>query len=78
LGASIISVNKDDPFANYGTDTSLYDITGKITKSYIQTGNNETNTGYWGQNATVSGEMPSGSTDGDKVYILVGMSGEKT
>ena len=75
LGASITPVNHDDPFASYGTNRSLYDITEKITKSYIQTGKNDTNTGYWGQSATVGGEMPSGSANGDKVYILIGMGG---
>ncbi|MDD4189650.1 MAG: hypothetical protein PHX37_06145, partial [Eubacteriales bacterium] len=48
LGASITPVNHDDPFVSYGTNTSLYDITEKITTSYIQTGKNDTNTGYWG------------------------------
>ncbi len=75
LGASITPVNHDDPFVSYGTNRSLYDISEKITTSYIQTGKNDTNTGYWGQNATVGGEMPSGSANGDKVYILIGMSG---
>jgi len=75
LGASITPVNHDDPFVSYGTNRSLYDITEKITKSYIQTGKNDTNTGYWGQSATVGGEMPSGSANGDKVYILIGMGG---
>lgn len=75
LGASITPVNHDDPFVSYGTNISLYDITEKITTSYIQTGKNDTNTGYWGQSATVGGEMPSGSANGDKVYILIGMSG---
>ena len=75
LGASITPVNHDDPFVSYGTNRSLYDISEKITTSYIQTGKNDTNTGYWGQNATVGGEMPSGSTNGDKVYILIGMTG---
>jgi hypothetical protein len=54
---------------------AIYDITEKITKSYIQTGKNDTNTGYWGQSATVGGEMPSGSANGDKVYIVIGMGG---
>ncbi len=75
LGASITPVNHEDPFVSYGTNISLYDITEKITTSYIQTGKNDTNTGYWGQSATVGGEMPSGSANGDKVYILIGMSG---
>lgn len=75
LGASITPVNHDDPFVSYGTNRSLYDITEKITKSYIQTGKNDTNTGYWGESATVGGEMPSGSANGDKVYILIGMGG---
>ena len=55
LSASITPVNKDDPFVSYGTDISLWDVTEKITKSYIQTGKNDTNTGYWGQSATVGG-----------------------
>lgn len=75
LGASITPVNHDDPFVSYGTNRSLYDITEKITTSYIQTGKNDTNTGYWGQSATVVGEMPSGSANGDKVYIVIGMGG---
>ncbi len=73
LGASISYVNDDDPFVGY--DTSLYDITEKITRSYIMTGKNDTNTGYWGESATVGGEMPSGSANGDKVYIVIGMGG---
>lgn len=75
LGASITPINHDDPFVNYGTNISLYDISEKITTSYIQTGKNDTNTGYWGQSATVGGEMPSGSATGDKVYIVIGMGG---
>ncbi len=39
------------------------------------TGKNDTNTGYWGESATVGGEMPSGSANGDKVYIVIGMGG---
>jgi len=73
LGARISYVNDDDPFVGY--DTSLYDITEKITRSYIMTGKNDTNTGYWGESATVGGEMPSGSANGDKVYIVIGMGG---
>mgnify|MGYP000885910221 CR=1 FL=1 len=73
LGASITSVNVDDPFVGY--DTSLYDVSEKITRSYIMTGKNDTNTGYWGESATVGGEMPSGSANGDKVYIVIGMGG---
>ena len=75
LGASITPVNHGDPFVSYGTNTSLYDITEKITRSYIMTGKNDTNTGYWGESTTVGGEMPSGSANGDKVYILIGMAG---
>lgn len=75
LGASISPVNCDDPFVKYGANKSLYDVSEKITTSYIQTGKNDTNTGYWGQSATVGGEMPSGSANGDKVYILIGMGG---
>lgn len=75
LGVRITPVNHDDPFVSYGTNTSLYDITEKITRSYIMTGKNDTNTGYWGESATVGGEMPRGSANGDKVYILIGMSG---
>lgn len=75
LGASITPVNHDDPFVSYGTNQSLYDISEKITRSYIMTGKNDTNTGYWGESATVGGEMPSGSANGDKVYILIGMGG---
>jgi hypothetical protein len=75
LGASITPINHDDPFVSYGTNISLYDISEKITTSYVQTGKNDTNTGYWGQSATVGGEMPSGYANGDKVYILIGMSG---
>ena len=63
LGASITSVNVDDPFVGY--DTSLYDVSEKITRSYIMTGKNDSNTGYWGESAAVGGEMPSGSANGD-------------
>ncbi len=73
LGVRISYINDDDPFVGY--DTSLYDITEKITRSYIMTGKNDTNTGYWGESATVSGEMPSGSSNGEKVYIVIGMGG---
>ena len=75
MGASITDINKDDPFVAYGTDTSLYDITEKHTKSYIWTYKNDTNTGYTGMRVTVGGTMPAGSTEGDKVYILVGFTG---
>ncbi len=75
LGASITPVNHDKPFVSYGTNTSLYDITEKHTKSYISTYKNDTNTGYIGMSVTVGGNMPTGSADGDKVYIIVGMSG---
>jgi hypothetical protein len=75
LGVSITPVNHDNPFISYGTNTDLYDITEEITRSYIMTGKNDTNTGYWGESATVGGEMPSGSANGDKVYILIGMGG---
>ena len=75
LGALITPVNKDDPFAAYGTDTALYDITEKHTKSYIWTDKNDTNTGYTGMSVTVCGNMPAGSAAGDKVYILVGLGG---
>lgn len=75
MGVRITPVNHDDPFVSYGTNTDLYDITEKITRSYIMTGKNDTNTGYWGESATVGGEMPSGSANGDKVYILIGISG---
>lgn len=73
LGASISYVNDDDPFVGY--DTSLYDVSEQITRSYIMTGKNDTNTGYWGESATVAGEIPSGSANGDKVYIVIGMGG---
>ncbi|HKL98848.1 MAG TPA: hypothetical protein VJZ06_02930 [Mobilitalea sp.] len=73
LGARISYVNDDDPFVGY--DTSLYDITEEITRSYLMTGKNDTNTGYWGESATVGGEMPSGYANGDKVYIVIGMGG---
>ena len=75
LGAAITPINHDDPFVSYGTDTSLYDITEKHTKSYIWTEKNDTNTGYTGMRVTVGGTMPAGSADGDKVYIVVGFTG---
>ncbi len=75
LGASITPINHDDPFVSYGTNTSLYDITEKHTKSYIWTEKNDTNTGYTGMQVTVGGTMPAGSADGDKVYIVVGFTG---
>lgn len=39
MGASVTDINKDAPFVPYGTDTSLYDIVEKHTKSYSK--------GYW-------------------------------
>ncbi|NLP24933.1 MAG: hypothetical protein GX382_10510 [Syntrophomonadaceae bacterium] len=75
LGAAITPINHNDPFVSYGTDTSLYDITEKHTKSYIWTEKNDTNTGYTGMQVTVGGTMPAGSADGDKVYIVVGFTG---
>ncbi len=75
MSAAITVVNKDDPFAAYGTDTALYDITEKHTKSYIWTDKNDTNTGYTDMSVTVGGNMPAGSAAGDKVYILVGLGG---
>ncbi len=75
LGASITPINKDKPFAAYGSDTSLYDVTEKHQKSYISTYKNDTNTGYEGMDVEVGGKMPSGRANGDKVYILVGFGG---
>lgn len=75
LGAAITPINHEDPFVSYGTNTSLYDITKKHTKSYIWTEKNDTNTGYTGMQVTVGGTMPSGSADKDKIYIVVGFTG---
>ena len=75
LSASITMVNKDNPFISYGTDTSMYDVTNQITRSYIRTSKNDTNTGYLGESARVGGSMPNGYADGDKVYVLIGMGG---
>ena len=51
------------------------DVTEKHTKSYIETYQENTNTGYKGMNVTVGGTMPSGSAQGDKVFILISFSG---
>lgn len=75
ISANITSVNKDDPFAAYGTDASFWDIDEKIIKSYLWTEKNDTNTGYYGMEADFGATMPSGSNEGDKVYIIVGMGG---
>lgn len=75
LSAAITTINKDDPFVNYGTDTTLYDVTEKHNKSYIWTDKNDTNTGYTGMAVTVGGIMPAGYAEGDKIYIIVGFSG---
>lgn len=75
MSASITMINKDDPFISYGTDTSMYDVTEKHTKSYIESYKNDTNTGYEGMSVTVGGYMPTGYADGDKVYILIGLGG---
>lgn len=73
LEAYITPVNKDNAFASYGTDITLCDITGEHTKSFINTYKNDTNTGYLGMSVTVSGVMPKGYKDGDKIYIITGM-----
>lgn len=75
VGSFITFVNKDDPFTSYGTDTSLYDITEKHTKSYLATYKNDTNTGYEGMSADMGAKMPQGSSEGDKVYIVTGLGG---
>ena len=75
MSASISVINKDDPFISYGTDASMYDVTEKHTKSYIESYKNDTNTGYEGMSVTVGGYMPTGYADGDKVYILIGLGG---
>lgn len=75
IGSQITPVNKDDPFASYGTDTSFYDITEEYTKSYLYTYKNDTNTGYKGMSARMGATMPHGSSEGDKVYIITGLGG---
>ena len=75
IHANITPVNHDNPFINYGTNTSLYDVKEEITKSYLATYKNDTNTGYIGQEAKYGATMPSGYNNGDKVYIITGMSG---
>jgi hypothetical protein len=75
LGASITPVNHDDPFVSYGTNMDLWEVVENPQKSRVSTNKNDTNTGYVGGELTVGGEMPSGSANGDKVYILISMSG---
>lgn len=75
MSAGITAINKDLPFVSYGTDTSMYDVTEKHTRSYIESYKNDTNTGYKGMSVTVGGRMPTGYTDGDKVYILISFGG---
>jgi hypothetical protein len=75
LGASITPVNHDDPFVSYGTNMDLWEVVENPQKSRVSTNKNDTNTGYVGGELTVGGEMPSGSANGDKVYILISMGG---
>ncbi|MDD2361458.1 MAG: FecR domain-containing protein, partial [Oscillospiraceae bacterium] len=75
VGSFITPINIDDPFASYGTSTSLYDITEKYTKSFLETYKNDTNTGYEGMSADMGAKMPQGSSEGDKVYIVTGLGG---
>ena len=75
LGASITPVNHDDPFVSYGTNMDLWEVVENPQKSRVSTNKNDTNTGYVGGELTVGGEMPSGYANGDKVYILISMSG---
>ena len=74
ISGVITPVNHDRPFVSYGTNQSMYDITEKHTRSYLWiAGDGHAN--YFDMKVTVGGEMPSGSENGDKVYIIVGFSG---
>lgn len=79
LGASmwayITPVNKDDPFASYGSDTSFWDVNSQLDYSWISTYKNDTNTGYHGMSAPFGATIPRGSKEGDKVYIVLVFSG---
>ena len=74
ISGVITPVNHDRPFVSYGTNQSMYDITEKHTRSYLWiAGDGHAN--YFDMKVTVGGEMPSGSENGDKVYIIVRFSG---
>ncbi|NLB60987.1 MAG: FecR domain-containing protein [Clostridiales bacterium] len=75
VGSFITTVNQDDPFVVYGTETSLYDITGTYTRSFLESYKNDTNTGYEGMSADMGATMPEGSSEGDKVFIVTGLGG---
>ncbi len=75
VGSFITPINTEDPFTSSSTSTSLYDITEKYTKSFLQTYKNDTNTGYEEMSADMGAKMPQGSSEGDKVYIVTGLSG---
>lgn len=75
MDVSITPVNHDDPFVSYGTNTILWEMVENPQRSGVSTYKNETNTGYFGRSLTVGGKMPSGSANGDKVYIIVTFGG---
>lgn len=76
MWAVISSINKDDPFVNYGTDTDFLDVSEEnSTGGGVRTSKNDTNTGYNGMSRKSGATMPKGSVDGDKVYIVITFGG---
>lgn len=81
IGAAITPVNHDRPFVSYGTNQDMYDIKEEHTKSYLWiAGDGHAN--YFDMKVTVGGIMPSGSENGNKVYIIInyhgGLAGDVT
>jgi len=82
-GATLQDENNEETKKSWGSSSGIFgkdknksaDNPAGPVATIIMTGKNDTNTGYWGESATVGGEMPSGSANGDKVYILIGMGG---
>ncbi len=75
LTSCITAVNKDDPFANYGTDIYMQNVDDENARGDVTTYKNDTNTGYIGGSVTSGATMPMGYKDGDKVYILIKFTG---
>lgn len=61
-------------FANYGSDLYMMDVKEKYPVDYLwNAGDGHGN--YFNMNVTVGGEMPYGSENGDKAYIIVVFNG---
>lgn len=70
IWSEITSVNKDKPFLSCGSDQPLIDVTGKHPVEHLY----NSGSGYgncFNMQATMGGEMPSDSKNGDKVYVIV-------